>query len=50
VHLFVLAQVGGVEQVFVDGARAFVVQLAVRGGGAVDLDLSRVRYMAVQVC
>ena len=37
VHLFVLAQVGGVQQVFVDGARALVVELAVGDAGAVDL-------------
>ena len=36
VNLFVFHDVGGIHQVFVNGARAFVVQLAVRGGGAVD--------------
>jgi hypothetical protein len=33
----VLGDVGGVEQVLVDGAGAFVVQLALRGLDAVDL-------------
>src|SRR5512145_3209823 len=37
VNLFVLHQVGGGQQVFVDGAGAFVMQLAVGDGGAVDL-------------
>jgi len=41
VNLFVFADVGGVEQVFVDGAGAFVVQFALRGGHAVDLGLEQ---------
>ncbi len=36
VHLFVFTNVGGVQQVFIDGARAFVVQFALRGGNAVN--------------
>ena len=39
VDLFVLRDVGGFEQVLVDGARAFVMQLAMRDDGAVDLGL-----------
>jgi hypothetical protein len=34
--LFVLTNVGGVEQVFVDGAGAFIVQFALRGGNAMN--------------
>ena len=34
--LLVLAQVGGVRQVFVNGAGPFVIQLAVGHGSAVD--------------
>jgi hypothetical protein len=37
VDLLVLGDVGGVQQVFVDGAGAFVVEFAVRDAGAVDL-------------
>ena len=36
VDLFVLTNVGGVQQVFVDGAGAFVMELALGGGDAVD--------------
>ncbi len=36
VDLFVLANVGRLQQVFIDRARAFVVQLALGGGDAVN--------------
>ena len=42
VHLLVLADVGRIEQVVVDRARAFVMQLAVRDRGTVDLGLEQV--------
>ena len=35
--LFVLTNVGGIKQVFVDGAGAFVMELALGRGNAVDL-------------
>ena len=34
--LLVFSQVGGVQQVFVNGAGAFIIELAVGDGGAVD--------------
>jgi hypothetical protein len=34
--LFVLTNVGGVEQVFIDGAGAFIVQFALRSYHTVD--------------
>jgi len=37
VNLFVLTNVGGVEQVFVDGAGALVMELTLRGDDSVDL-------------
>ena len=43
VDLLVLADAGDVEQAAVDGARAFVVQLGVGDGGAVDLGLEDVQ-------
>jgi hypothetical protein len=36
VDLFVLGDVGRLEQVFVDGARALVMKFAMRDGNAVD--------------
>jgi hypothetical protein len=37
-YLLVLADVAGVQQVFVNGAGAFVVELAVGDAGAMDLE------------
>jgi hypothetical protein len=36
VHLFVFTNVGGFQQVFIDGAGAFVMELALGGGNAVN--------------
>ena len=41
VHLFELADAGGVQQQAVDGDGAFVVQLRMGDGGAVDLGLEQ---------
>ncbi|KAG1466432.1 hypothetical protein G6F57_013260 [Rhizopus arrhizus] len=41
VHLLELADAGGSQQVVVDGDRAFVVQLGMGDGGAVDLGLEQ---------
>ncbi len=39
VDLFVLTDIGGLEQIIIDGARTFVVKLAMRGRYAVQLRL-----------
>ena len=52
VDLLVLGDVGRVEQVFIDGAGAFIVQFAVGYCGTADLglDLNRVRNMVGRLC
>jgi hypothetical protein len=49
VDLLVLGHAGGVEQVFVDGTGAFVVQFAVGDGDTVDLGLEEGAEHGVKV-